>query len=312
MPKERKKPAYCKALPRRLVIVVLALMLPLFFTGGPDWSAGPLEKSIWNLGHPLFFGLLVFVVAPRLPFKGLLLWLATTGAVLLLGLVIELLQGEVGRTADWRDLGRNLIGAWVALAWCHPPGPTLVRIGLRGATLVLLAVELMVVAQVGVRQIQLANQLPALFDFHHHKLAPYWSGQGLRLSDHLNPEGRHKLILNLGTGSFSGATLHNLPGDWRGYQALRLVFDNPEPRPLTLTLRVHDLEHDRGPQPYHDRFNHQFTLSPGHNELVIPLEYIEQSPSGRPMDMAHIRRLGLFASALEAPRRVYLLELRLE
>lgn len=311
MTKEQKTAAHCKALPRRLVIIVLALMLPLFFIGGPDWSAGPLYKALWNLGHPLFFGLLAALVAPRLTLNTPMLWLTTSAAVLVAGLVIEWLQAGTDRTADWRDLGRNLIGAWVTLAWCRPPGPTLARRALQGVTLLLLAMELLVVAQVGIRQAQLAHQLPALFDFQQ-KPGPYWSGQGLSQSDRPAADAGHSLALDLGTGAFSGVMLDNLPADWRDYQTLHLVFHNPEPKPLALTLRIHDLHHDRSPQAYNDRFNRRFTLAAGHNEIVIPLNDIHQAPTGRTMDMARIRRLGLFATALPTPRRVYLLDLRLE
>ncbi len=311
MARELKTAGHCKALPRRLVIAVLALMLPLFFIGGPDWSSGPLEKALWNLGHPVFFGLLVAVAAPRLPLRGVALWLATTAAVLVAGLAIELLQGP-SRTLDWRDLGRNLIGAWIALAWCRPAGPAQIRHGLKAFTLLLLVAELMAIGQVGWRQFQLAQQLPVLFDFRHDELAPYWSGQGLGLSDHLAAAGSHSLAIDLDTRPFSGVTLHNLPQDWRGYQALILVLYNPQPEPLALTLRIHDTRHDRGPQVYSDRFNRRLVLAPGRNRKVIPLAEVEQAPAERTMDMARIRRLGLFATALPAPRRVYLLELQLD
>lgn len=309
---ERKTAEYCKAPPRRLVFIALAAMLPLFFVGAPDWSAGPLAKALWNLGHPLFFGLLVIAVAPRLTLSGPLLWLVTTAAVLLLGVTIELLQSLVDRTTDWRDLARNLIGAWLVLAWSHPPGPAPVRIGLRGGVLLLLLVELASIAQVGVRQLQVAQQLPALFDFSHQQLTPYWSGQGLSVSEYMAPGERHSLALELDPRPFSGVSLDNLPRDWRGYQALRMELYNPSPEPLPLTIRIHDLHHDQGPQAYNDRFNRRLTLTSGRNNLVIPLTDIEQAPSGRTMDMAHIRRLGLFASALPRPRRVYLLDLRLQ
>ncbi|MDX1634250.1 MAG: succinyl-CoA synthetase subunit beta [Marinobacter sp.] len=295
-----------------MVTAALVLMLPLFFIGGPDWSAGALHKALWNLGHPLFFGLLVMLVAPRQPLRGASLWVATTLAVLLAGLAIELLQGAAHRAADWRDLGRNLTGAWLALAWCYPPRPRRVRLGLRGATLAFLLVELLVVAEVAARQLRLAQQLPALYDFREAEPALYWSGAGLKPGNQAGAPAGRSLALDLDTGTYSGVTLNNLAGDWQGYRALRVEVYNPDPQPLTLTLRIHDLQHDRGQQAYRDRFNRRLVLAPGANRFVVPLAEIEQAPAGRMMDMARIRRLGLFASALPAPRRVYLLDLRLE
>ncbi|OZB20634.1 MAG: hypothetical protein B7X58_00645, partial [Marinobacter sp. 34-60-7] len=120
------------------------------------------------------------------------------------------------------------------------------------------------------------------------------------------------VALNLDTGAYSGASLNNFPGDWRGFDRLILELHNPSDAPLDMTLRIHDLTHDRGKQIYADRFNTRLALNPGNNRFEIDLERIANAPAQRPMDMSEVRRIGLFASRLPAPRTIYLTDLRLE
>ena len=86
---------------------------------------------------------------------------------------------------------------------------------------------------------------------------------------------------------------------------------NPGQEPLTLTLRINDLAHDRGDNAYGDRFNTRLVLDPGANTFAINLDDVRNAPASRHMDMANVRRLGLFAVRLPAPRTVYLSDLRL-
>lgn len=295
--------------------VTSLLIVPFLFIGGPDWSSGPVYKSAWNLGHILLFALMTLTVRPWQWLQGWRLWLAVTGVCLAAGIVIELLQYGHDREMDWRDLVRNLIGSWLIIAWRplffsgnrKSAGSVL----LVGLTTLLLLLELASTAQVIARQFQMNRQLPALYDFQREEPTPFWSGTLTPSTAHAL-KGSKSLRIDLGTKTYSGASLHNFPSDWRGFATLSLTLFNPGSRPLSMTLRINDVEHDRGDNAYNDRFNFRLGLEPGINTFNIPLATIEQAPEQRSMDMTNVRRLGLFATRLSEPRIVYLLALALD
>lgn len=290
------------------------LIAPFLFIGGPDWASGPLIRSAWNLGHLVLFALLTLAIRPWRWLEGWRLWIAVTAVLLGVGLAIELIQASHGRDLDGHDLLRNLMGSWLVLAG----RPLLVRDlpATRGERLMavivglLICVELGATGMVAARQWQVHQQLPLLYDFGRSNPDPFWEGKLALSRQHttLHPQA---LRLDLGTELYSGVTLHNLPADWRGFDRLAITLFNPDPEPLTMTLRINDVAHDRGANAYSDRFNTQLILPPGLSTHTRSLEQIASAPQQRPMDMDQIRRLGLFAVRLPAPRSVYLLDLRL-
>lgn len=300
----------------RLLALAGALVIaPLFFTGGPDWSSGPLHKSVWNLGHIVFFGLLTYAIHPWRRLSGWRLWLATTTVVLIAGLVIEFLQSGLGRQDDWHDVWRNLVGAWLVLA-CYVILNSATYLSVRQQLLAAIAIALVILelgltGTVAVQQFQVSQQLPMLYDFRHTDPTPFWRGNLIPSDNHGDINGQ-SLKISLSTRLYSGVTLDNLPIDWRGYERLTVTLFNPDETALPLTLRVNDVEHERGANAYSDRYNTRLALEPGLNSFTLNLSDIREAPRNRTMNMDNIRRLGLFATSLPAPRTIYLLDLRLE
>lgn len=300
---------------RVLAFAGVAGVAPLLFIGGPDWASGPFYRSVWNLGHIGLFALLTLALNPWRWLSGWRLWLATSGIVLLLGIVIELLQSELDRQVDWRDILRNLEGVWLVLAW----GPVLSRQApsnrlswfLAALTGLILLFELAVTGTVAARQWQVNHQLPLLYDFRQEDPSPFWTGNPSPSTLHTNNQ-PYSLKIELGTETYSGVSLGNLPADWRGYGQLIITLFNPSQEQLTLTLRINDVDHDRGDNAYGDRFNTRLVLGPGFNTFTLGLDDVRNAPASRTMDMARVRRLGLFSVRLQAPRTVYLSDLRLD
>ncbi|MDX1756076.1 MAG: succinyl-CoA synthetase subunit beta [Marinobacter sp.] len=296
--------------------LALVLLAPLFFFGGPDWSSGPLYKAAWNLGHPLFFALLTLWANPWRWLSGWSLWLSVTVATTLIGIGVEVIQDSIDRQADWHDLLRNLMGAWLVLAWqpsrsCGtPPIQLSLQRTARFATAALVLLEISSVAQVAYQQYEVYRQLPRLYDLSLEHPRRYWSGALNRVSN-FRGSNRPALEIALGTERYSGVSLHNLPSDWLGYDALHLELHNPSNAPLTMTLRVNDVRHDRGDNAYGDRFNTRLFLQPGINEFTIDLDEVRTAPATRSMDMNEIRRIVLFTTYLPSPETVYLTEIRL-
>lgn len=299
-----------------LAFAGIVLIAPFFFIGGPGWTDGPLYKSAWNLGHILFFALMTIAVQPWRIWTGWRLWAFATLAVFLLGLGIEVLQYGLSRQMDWHDILRNLLGLWAVLAvW-----PRAFRGGfsyptvwaLRIIVAVLLLAEVGNTARIGVRQYEVSQLLPALYDFSHRDPAPFWNGPITPTSGTRQSERQGQLEISLSTSRFSGVSFDNFPSDWRGYSHLIIVMYNPQDHPLPMTLRINDVEHDLGNNAYNDRFNTRLELLPGEHRFRLDLELIRNAPAGRSMDMAAIRRLGLFTSGLTEPKTVYLRDIRLE
>ena len=291
------------------------LIAPFLFVGGPDWASGPLLKSVWNLGHILLFALLTLAVRPWQWLGGWRLWLVVTAVLLAVGTGIELIQGEYNRDLDGRDLLRNLIGGWLIIAWrpVFLPGTRAsARQCLLAATAtLLLCFELGGTGIVAARQWQVHHQLPQLYDFSHQNPEPFWSGNPAVSGSH-SVNHPHSLKIALGTETYSGISLDNLPSDWQGFERLVITLFNPSTEPLALTLRINDVAHDRSEHAYNDRYNTRLILEPGFNTFTRNLADIENAPADRTMDMSQIRRMGLFAVRLPEPRTVYLSDLRLD
>ena len=298
-----------------LAFVGAAGVAPLLFIGGPDWASGPFYRSAWNLGHIGLFALLTLAFKPWQWLAGWRLWLATTAAVLLLGILIEWLQSGTDRQADGHDILRNLLGVWLVLAW-RPVVSRRTRADVRSwflptVTALLLLFELGTIGAVAARQWHVHHQLPLLYDFRKNDPAPFWTGNPVP-SDQHSSNHPQSLKIELGTGTYSGMSLNNLPADWQSYEQLIITLFNPGREQLALTIRINDVAHDRGDNAYSDRFNRRLVLDPGPNTFAINLDDVRNAPASRPMDMANVRRLGLFAVRLPAPRTVYLSDLRLK
>ena len=299
-----------------LAFALLLCVTPLFFTGGPDWTDGPLFKAGWNLGHVVFFALLTMAVAPWRYVSGWQLWLASTSAVLLLSTGIELVQANIDRQFDGDDVYRNLLGLWIVL--CLRPEAALpgklhmLAWPARLLILTLLVVESGHFSRIALDQFQISGLTPQLYDFGQTDPSRHWSGNVYRGDvASCGPDHARSLTINMTPGGFSGAILNDLPADWRSFDGLELVLWNPNPQPLMLTLRINDRQHEETGAAYSDRFNKRLALSPGRNRVTLPLNTVATAPENREMNMSQIRRLMIFASDLATPKRVCLKSLQL-
>lgn len=295
----------------------LLCIFPLFFIGGPGWSDGPLFRSAWNLGHPLFFALLTLALRPWRFMSGWKLWALASAIVLFLGLGIEYAQSFSSRGIDPRDLLRNLIGLWLVLALRPAAGfdkRWLQRDWLmRAFALGLLTIDLVSVSRLAVQQVQVSRWLPDLYDFRQADPETFWQGEvATSSSADCGPLSDNALTMALTTRRYSGAALHNFPSDWRNYDQLSIVIWNPETYAIPLTLRINDRAHEQRSNRYEDRFNQRYQIKPGVNRIQQSLTEIAGAPASRSMDMDDIRRLMFFTSELDQPAYLCLGSLRLQ
>ncbi|MHA7881110.1 MAG: VanZ family protein [Saccharospirillum sp.] len=292
----------------------LSCMAPFFFIGGLDWTASPLERAIWNSAHAVFFFCFALVILLTDRIRRWRAWWVVTVLVAAVGACIEWVQSHIGRFFDWQDVLMNLTGAWIALAlWPAArwqPGPVW---GMVVVFVVLMAGrEVMHLGQLAQDEWRLQTQQPRVFDQSRRENLHYWRGNIGWADEH---PGRYGPPLRLDLthrSHYSGVFISRLPRDWRGYDALSFRLYNPHPDEWHLTLRINDRQHDRTAQDFNDRYNTRLTMTPGWNEVRLPLADIAAAPQNRALDLSRIQRLGLFATALEAPRTVLLDDLRLD
>jgi VanZ family protein len=295
------------------LIATLALLSILFFFGGPDYHSPRSYKAVWNLGHILYFALLPLslVFHPRLkavPHRTQVVLII--GLTLVIGILVELLQYGVDRFPDMQDIYRNLIGAAVAIVFLMPVKrsiPNLLLNLLRSAVVLMAAMQLLPIAIALIDEHHARRDFPSLSDFQSPFQIHRWQGSaGISIANDVGRPGNRALQAELTTRRYSGVNLTYFPANWLPYRRLQLRILNPSHQPLSLTCRIHDELHARGPQHYQDRFNQTYAITQGWNTISIDLKQVQTSPQTRPMDLAHIRSIAIFTSRLDRPRTIYI------
>ena len=307
---------------RRLVPALLLLCLPLFFVGGPGFYSPRSSVAFWDLGHVGYFGLLTLWLAAWSPVQrpglsGLARLALLTLLPFLAGLAVEVLQFFVrGRSAGLGDLGRDLVGIVLALAFFPWPQAERWKQVLRALRVLALALLLLAVwpfLRAMLDEDRARRDFPVLADFEtKDELSRWYHANQFRLDDQIVRHGRHSARIQLSTARISGVTLLHFPSDWRGFQWLLFSVYNPLTRPLELHCRLNDAQHRRTRSPYSDRFNTRFMLQPGWNDLRISLDEAAAAPKGRRMNMAQIAGFALFVVQQEKAMALRLDNVRLE
>jgi hypothetical protein len=279
----------------------------LLFVGLPDLDFPRSYFYFWDVGHLLCFALWTYLYSIWRPsanyWRQVLLVLALA---FLLGGATELIQAGLGRTASWSDLGKDLLGSMLAMAFLVPGRKHIASRQLKlGQVLLIVTLiwSLFPLARVVTDELIARQQFPLLSGFEISSEAARWGGGSRQTLDHeIAYSGASSLRIDLSTQRYSGVGLKHFPANWSDYRLLRLYLFNPESEPLELHLRIHDRLHRSHNNAYSDRFNTSFTLSSGWTKIEIPLSRVLAAPRSRSMEMRRIAGLGLFVGKLERPR----------
>ncbi len=294
-----------------LYVLMLLVLLPLFFVNLPFDHASRSFNAFWDQGHIFFFMFFVRILASRQAAKGFSwAWvLKVLGLVLAVGIFVEIVQyGLAGHSSSWQDVGRDLGGGIIGLAWVYW------RIVTRKQRWMLLAVvsSVVVISTIPlvvslVDEVLAKSEFPLLASFETERELSRWQAK-TDISRVENPvrKGRFALRLPLTTDTYSGIGLKYFPGNWRGMKGLKLSVYNPEFSSLKLTFRIHDRFHTQGEQVYSDRFNRSLPMQPGWNDVFIGMDDVKNAPKDREMDLGAIDGFGLFASYLKGEQIIYL------
>ncbi len=280
----------------------------LFFGREPD-GAPQWQRELWNFGHVALFAGLAWVLLRRwrAPLRWQLPLLLIAAA--LIGYAVELIQRRIGRDFSLHDVLLDVIGAALGgwLATCHRQAPRW-RLLLALPLLAALTALLLPFTAIVWDSLQAARQFPRLATF----ASPLELRRFQLYGGTRGEIGDGALQLRFGTAEWSGFTLTEPPADWRGYRALAIDVENPEPRSLVLICRIDDRLHRLSGFAFHDRFNRRFTLPPGESRLRIALADVERAPRDRRLALERIDALGCFVHAEPTPRALRLRALHLE
>jgi hypothetical protein len=295
--------------PRKISFILLGSLLliglPFFFFGGPGYQSGRSFQAVWDLGHILFFALFSSLLLGLLNRRATMTYgrkfALVFPAVFAVGLVVEILQMlSGGRTPDGGDLLRNQLGCLIAFGIFVPrqwAWTRLFRAGVAG----LLLLALWPLSRALIDETLAARQFPVLADFETPFESQRWVHPSqLRRQGQIVRHGNQAVRVQLTTARFSGVSLFHFPGDWRGYRSLRFSVYNPREEPLELNCRIHDAHHRDHRNEFHDRYNQQFQIQQGWNDLSVPLDRVRTAPRDRSMDLTRIKGFGLFV--VQQPR----------
>lgn len=302
-----------------VLTAIVAICFVLFFVGGPDYYSPHSYKRFWDLGHVLFFAILIYLIFVYWPWSPKKAFLRRSIFAIIiticLGSLIELAQTESFRTSDLMDLARDIIGCLIALAFYVPDRKTIPKTcfkTLQSISLILLVMAFLPLIATIIDETAARIQFPVLADFETPFETDRLTGNAnlsINHKIHFHGNGSLKVILN--TSYYSGIALKYFPGNWMNYKELQLSIYNPDKKPIHLICRIHDRRHSHGHQPYSDRFNKNFSISNGWNLIRIPLEKVQNAPQDREMALNQIQGLEIFATNLSHPITVYIDYLRL-
>jgi hypothetical protein len=317
-----------------LLLFLLAYQLPDTHWGGAlqDWGHVPLFGVI----SALLLGLLRTASASSAQPPGRPYLLAFAATVALGGLAELVQRYQPERTPSFADLARDVLGAGCVLAvaasldprlrgerWWRSPARLWAARGLALAALLAISAPL---AQVSWDYAQRDRAFPQLLSFESGWEERFLTLQTAELVSVPPPPGQPRAPAGEWLGrltlspdaihaadftGYSGFFIDEPYPDWRGFDALCFRVFSESASPLALSLRVEDEAHQSDNSP-EDRFNRDFVVNPGWNEIRIPLAEVEQAPRTRPMDMARIRIVHLFVYRPAASVRVLLDDWRLE
>lgn len=136
-------------------------------------------------------------------------------------------------------------------------------------------------------------------------ISPWPEGRKMVLSTEWASDGKTSLKLHLGT---STAFWQLKVKDWRPYQILRFVINNPNDKSVTVGLEIRDKI-----QSYRDNYHYSVTASPGIHSIDVDVATIwrgeinkQFANSKEPFHKEDIQRLAFFTKELDQSKFIYI------
>lgn len=295
---------------------LLLLLISFLFIGGPQLIDKRSFQNFWDLGHVVLFTLLSTIVlrdSKWLISKNLSIqFILIIGFTFVLGSLIEVVQLYIGRTYEFVDVWRSIVGSLLGIVFSKEfknVKPYIIKTA-RVFVLLLLLIATWPFIKSLVDEIQAQNDFPVIADFENPFELEKWYGQCYAT---INKEfvfhGKKSLKAELLTVKYSGISISYFPTNWQEYSVIKFHVYLPETDSLRLTCRIHDVGHNN---KFDDRFNKSFFVNHGWNEIAFDLKQVTNAPSNRIMDITKMKNFALFAVNLKERKTIYFDYLKLE
>lgn len=274
-----------------------------------------------NAGHVLLFSIITFFLIfglHRFRFKSSLFLAIVCGLMLafLFGAGTEYIQPKFGRDSSWDDLFKDVQGiaaglffyfAFIFSKWK--------RYLFSIVAIAIVFYGLSTVFALSYAKHKRDANFPMLGDFESAIESRFFEKTYSGVFDLVAapPEwsSNHSIVARLDyyPGSWPGVRAFDLRGNWGQYQYFKFQMFNPHSESVQVVLRIHDLKHNN---EHDDRFNQTFTVEPGEREISVPISKIENTRSGRKLDMQKIRVMMLYMAKPNTTYTLYFDNFRLE
>ncbi len=313
------------------ILALLSLLLGIFISPHTQWLRVALDAS----HGPIFAAvaiLLAMLLRPVARPDGRLAWpdWARYARVLVLciviGALIEFLQGFEGRPPSFFDVMTDTAGALVGLgvlSLATRPSEsrgsrqsqagfwTIVALAMVGLTFILWRP-----IQAATAYAHRARIFPAVAEFDRPIDLYFTTTDGVRTGLARIPApwarepGERALALDYAPGHPPAVQVFEPSGDWRGYGTIAVDLTNAGATPLPFVFRILDARHDWTDA---DRMNLPLMIPPGTRTMVrVTLQAVEGAPARRRMDMANIANVMLFGHDPPAAGVLYVSRIWLE
>jgi hypothetical protein len=272
-----------------------ALLIPF-----PELKSIHLRPALFHgledMGHPVIFALLAFLVAAAVRTRRGTLhprhaaWLLVTLSAF--GGLSEVLQHFTGRDASFTDFINDVLGTWIGIALFH-----LMRGGI-GSARKRRALVMSLVAAILLAVLPLAWTLSG-YAYRYIQRPVIWRAHS-RLLDQ---------FVQRNHGEYPGLALTELPPDWRGFRELLITVRNPGRQTARFFVRANDLFHN---QRYEDRYHGEFVITAATTQTYrISLQEILNAPATRRMDISKMTSLVVFETRANGVHDIDVLEIAL-
>jgi len=283
---------------RNIFLVVLLCLLFLPLPANNLWW-----REFFNSGHTVLFAFLSLVIYRQIKsttcFSNVAArYLLALFVGLLLGALIELLQGFVQRDVSLSDLYSDFFGLSAGL--CLTAAYELKASRARKVSVVsmaamsggLLLIGLSPLIQLSWFYMERQNAFPVVMDFEANGVSRFVRFSKVDLLDRTSLS-RDKAVypVQFNRGEYPGVSVIESEPDWSAYHSLRVNIFSENKANVELILRIHDVKHN---QQFSDRYNKKLLIRPGMNEISIPLSQVAIAPSGRVLDLANVAGVILF------------------
>ncbi len=292
------------------VLMGVGLVAPVPFLGRP---LGVVFDMLHGPAFALFAAMLVFLLPQRTARQKRLVvmgvWIFLVGG----GILVEILQHFIGRSASWHDIVANTLGVTAGVLWATTRSNQSRR--LRGwataGAIMLLVLGAFRAPFIMVDCLMQRLDEPILASFEGRLEMTRWKPSDCRLTrtpDHAT-HGQASLRMDLEQSAYPGIVSKGLLHDWSKYETLAFDVTVDEGPPVELFVRVQDAGHTCDSN---DRFEKIFRLVPGDHEIEIPLSDVAAAPAGRTMDLSRVANVHVILLNLDRPRVLHLDNVRLE